>query len=196
MVSPIFHALWLLCGLGAVVFASLFRASWFNLAGIACGFLVAAVGTTPTRIPEPAWIGILTMAVVILMLARPSWSLPAAAMSGILAGCLATLLRAQSVPSTIAWLLGVAILVPALWISARRKDFAPTSIRDVALLAIAIWSILLAAAPAISAGWQSAAALNVSDKSATQNSMPAWVLLLGIASLAIGGLHTFWMRRR
>jgi hypothetical protein len=188
IVSPLFHALWMLCGLGTVVFAASIQQSRYNLGVMFASFIATAIWIGPNRIPELTWVAVLTGGIAVARLSKPAWMLPAALASGALAGVLAGLFQTQSIPRAASWLIPAVILVLTLVSARHLPDFAPRPMRDHALTGLAAWGLVLAAAPTISAGWKSARALNVVEKVNPNAAMPGWVALLGSACLAMGAV--------
>jgi hypothetical protein len=63
------------------------------------------------------------------------------------------------------------------------------------LLVVVVLAVVVAVAPAVAAGWQSATALNLQQKEVPSQAVPAWTLFLTLGSAVIGGLYAVWMRR-
>ncbi len=190
MSGALFHALWLLCGLGAAVFAVSVRQSWYNLATMCCGFLAATIGIDSRHVPEAVWIGVATAAVAVSLLTRPSWALPAAFATGALAGTLSALLEAQAMPRAFACAIAAALVLLSLMAS-EGPEFAPSAMREEALFLIATLGLLVAIASPVTSGWQSALALNIVDKSNAARGIPMWVIVLGGGSAMAGALSAF-----
>jgi hypothetical protein len=54
---------------------------------------------------------------------------------------------------------------------------------------------MVAIAPGVVGGWQSAVVLNLQPKEVASGFVPAWTLLPTLGAAAFGGLYTIWMRR-
>jgi hypothetical protein len=192
----VFHGLWLLCGLGAAVFAASIRQSWYNLATVGCGFLITAIEIDPSHLPEPVWVGASTAGLALLVLAKPSWAFLAALGSGALAGTLSALLQAQFMPRAAACLLVAVVVLLSLILASERPDFAPLPMREEAMLVLATLGLLLAIAPALVQGWQSALALNIAEKGGSDRAFPLWVIALGAGSALVGAFSAIRHSRR
>jgi hypothetical protein len=87
-----------------------------------------------------------------------------------------------------------ALLVVAAGFGMSRPKFAPAAIRDDGLILIAAMGLLLAVAPGLAEGWRSAVTLNVGERGASSQAVPVWVLVMGGASLGLGGAYSVWRR--
>ena len=105
------------------------------------------------------------------------------------------MLSSQGFPTLAAWTLGAGLILAAAWLAARRPDFAPTVLREEALLAICGLSLLVATGPTISAGWGSARVMNLDPAGGVHQALGLWVFALGGASIAVGGWHSLRRRR-
>ena len=180
----------MLCALGSATFSTAAVLRWSVPVGVV-SFLVASTWLTP----DPAWTGATAALVSALLLVRPQSSLPAAAIAGCLAGLWMTLLEAQGVPMVGA--LGLAAAVPAAsgWMARTRDEFAPSALREDALLAIGGLGLVVAMGPDILAGWQSAGSMNLDPGGGRQAAIEVWLIVaIGTAALG-GGVHALWSRR-
>jgi hypothetical protein len=105
------------------------------------------------------------------------------------------MLQSAGVPWPAALAAAAAAPVVTLVLMRRRRDFAPAVYRDDALLVILALAAIVAVAPGIAAGWQSAAVLNVQQTGTASTPVPAWALLVTLGATTLGGLYTIWMRR-
>lgn len=186
------HALGLLCALASATFAtapigSARARAWF--AAVA-GFVGASVWLRP----EPTSVGLLIAVIAGLQLAWPKRGWPVVAASGLVAGLWASLLGGQGLPGPTAWLLAASVPLASAWF-ARRPEFAPTAIREEALVAVCGLGALIATGPTVAAGWGSASALNLEPAGGVRQALGLWVVLLGAASIALGGWHSLRRRR-
>ena len=190
----IFYALWMLCGLGAAVFATVEPGGRQRPLGLALGFAAAAVLALPGRLPDPAWTGGVVVLVAVFQLVRPGQRGLAAVCGGVLAGLWSALLKAQGAPLTLA--VGLAAALPAVstWLTARRPAFAPPALREEALLIVLGLALVVTVAPEVHGGWRSAVALNLGVEDTPREGVPPWGLLLSGAVLALGGFRSFWRR--
>src|SRR5688500_17961923 len=97
-----FHALWILCALGAIVIAAAGAAHTRQLVAFAAGAVVAASVTGPDRLPDPVWAGALGVAAAAIYLCWPRHAVMSAAIGGAFAGMLTALLEVQGVPRVVA----------------------------------------------------------------------------------------------
>jgi hypothetical protein len=112
-----------------------------------------------------------------------------------MAGLSASLLSAYGLP--FATSLTAAAMPPAIAVllAATRPEFVPADLREEALLGLLTLSLLVALAPGLIGGWQSALALNVEEKGRATLAIPVWTFSLGLASMALGGAYAAWRRR-
>ena len=190
----LFHALWMLCGFGAVVFAATaIRGRWSVAVG-ACGFVLGALAAGIDGGPDPVWVAGLAVLVAVLVLTWPRHWILASASCGLCAGIWGSLFQAQGLPAASAYASAAAVPALSAWLAARRPVFAPPILRDERLLAVFVLGIAVAIAPAIAEGWR--AAMNLTLESGTMKQpVPAWTVALAGASLASGGMYALWSRR-
>lgn len=179
----------MLCGLGAAIFAAT-AVNRRDVVVLTAGFLVAALWWQP----GPAWTGGLVTLVAALHVARPNVAWATAACGGLLAGLWAPALQSEGVPAPVAWLLGAGVPLVAAALAVRRAGFAPASLREDAVAAVGAFGLLVAMGPAVSAGWGSAAAMNLEPGSGVRPGLDVSALVLGAAMLAGGGAHALWRR--
>jgi hypothetical protein len=191
-----FHALWMLCALGAIVLAAAVTRPSREVPAFGVGVVAAALSTGLDRMPDPAVLGVLAAAAAAVRLAWPRYSVLAAAAGGALAGSASTLLEAQGLPAAVAVFVMVAIVGVTLFLSRARPAFAPDAIRDEGLLAVAALGIGVAILPGVLDGWQAAANLNVpAERDPAFRAIPGWTRILVGASVVSGGLYAVWSRR-
>ena len=186
------HAVGLLCGLAAAVFAALVRDRYGALA-LAVGFLIAIVWLQPA----PGWTGAVVAATAGLALARPGGapaSLAASLVAGLAGGLWSGVLVGYSLPLWLASLLALGLLAFAAVSAARDPRFAAPSVREDALAALGVLGLAVAAAPGVAAGWRAAAAMNLAAGDMVRPGVHPGVVLGLAAAVAFGGLHT--LRRR
>jgi hypothetical protein len=202
MVTPFFHALFILSVLGGVVLTAVSVRPgdhaprlWFSGAALGLSFAAAVVWVRPDRPPEPAVVSGFAALTTALQLFRPKYSLVAAAYGGALAGLSASLLQVYGVAVAFAIVLAAIPPAAAGVLGFRVRDFAPRDLREQALLGLLLFSMIWALAPGVAAGWHSALNLNIAGRNATAYSIPAWTLSLGAMSMALGGAWAVWRRR-
>lgn len=162
-------------------------------AGAAAGFALAHFGW----IGEAMSIGCIVIAVVCLHL-WTRWHEAALAVGiGLLVACCQAWLVGHGVG---AWLAAVSALLAgmAIVLVCRRHTYAaPGTMQTEAMLLLLVLAVFVAAAPEVTAGWQSAVALNASAiESSAEASLPdlKFPLLLCAVAIAAGAGHSIWER--
>ena len=191
--TVLFYALWIVCGFGAVVFATAIR-GWRNAVLCAAGF---GAGAVVARVPgalDPEWVAALAAAVAVLALTWSRHQLVTSISCGLLAGLWAALFQVQGLPAAPAYVVAAAVPALAAWLAARRPAFAPAVLRDEGLLVVFALGVVVATAPAIAEGWRAAMNLTV-EPGTSGDPVPVWTLALAWLSLASGGAYAMWSRR-
>lgn len=186
------HAVGMVCGLGAVIFATGVR-DRKGAAALAAGFAAAAVWLRP----EPVLVGGIAAGAAALSLARPRrlpGNLIDSAVAGLLGGLWGHVLTQFSLPPSIAWPLAAAVVGAAAFLSRRQPGFAPLAVREDARLAHAFLAVLVAAWPAVSTGWSAASAMNLESEETVRAAVQAPVAIGLAALVSLGGLHALWRR--
>lgn len=185
------HALGLLCALGAAVLAAAVTRRR-DAAAMAVGFGAAALWLPP----EPRVTGAAVAVVAVAVLARPGRvPIVAAGAGGLLAGAWTHVLAANGFAWWSAWLLAAGVAVVSAGAARRNPRFAPRAIREEALAVLAVGALIVAAAPAVAAGWSAAEAMNLRAGSVSRSGVhPAVLAALG-AVVALGGVHALRRRR-
>lgn len=160
------------------MFISSARRRWQTLV-----ILAAALAASRWVSPDPQVLGLLTASAAIVMIVRPHWDWIAAASAGLLIGGL----------KYSAWFVAFAL---ASAVAAYAIPVPRRVIREEALAGLAIFGFLLALAPSVAAGWQSALALNVVSQTGSGQAVPNWVLLFVASSIVVGGLYQGLYKRR
>ena len=187
--SVLSHAVGMVCCLGAATLATSV-AGRRDLVASVLGFGVATFWLRP----EPLSVGGLVVVVAVLGLGRLRVESLHAAAAGLLAGLWGHVLQGYGLPGWSAMPLAAVVPGVAVVLSRRNPRFAPVALREDALLAITVLGLAVAAAPAFSLGWRSAAAMNLEPGSGVQPTTGVWVPLgLGVV-VSLGGLHTLWRR--
>jgi hypothetical protein len=193
-VNVFFHSLAMLCSLASVTFATVDSRVRGHIA-VAIGFVLAGMTVAPVTLPDPVWVGTGVAVLAMAGLARPYLSVLVAAGGGMLAGIWMAMLRAEGLSLLPALLTASAPVGLAAILSRWRPQFAPAPLREEALLVVLLLGIMVAAAPGVAAGWQSAVTLNLEQKEVASQVVPRWTLLLTVGAATLGGLYTIWMRR-
>ena len=180
----------LLCALGAAVLAAA-AARRRDAVSMAAGFGAAALWLPP----EPGFTGAAVAVVAGAVLARPGRvRLVGAAAAGLLAGTWTHVLAAHGFARWSAWLLAAGVVAVSAAAARRSPRFAPRAIREEALAVLAVGALIVAAAPAVAAGWSAAEAMNLRAGDVNRSAVhPAVLAVLG-AVVALGGAHA--LRRR
>jgi hypothetical protein len=199
-VNLFFHGLWILSGVGAVVFAAAANptSGWptsVGLASVGLGFAIGMATIRPDRVPDPVWVGAAAALVAALLLFKPRTRLVACAYGGFLAALWSVLMHIQGTPLVIA--IGLAAAVPALSaiLAIKRPVFAPDHLREEAFLVVLVLGLAVSMAPGVSAGWQSAVALNLEEKRTAIQAVPGWTIVTMLVAASLGGVYSLWARR-
>lgn len=194
--SILANALWLLCGLSAVVLAALTGRRWIGRVGLAVGFVLAILAIPAWVSLQMEWTGGLAVAGAVVLLFRPRYAVVASIAGGALAAILGLLVAQQGIPQLVS-LAATAVLVilPAV-LASRNPRLTGEEIRDEALLGICLAGLVVALTPGIQEGWRSAAALNVGGGGVDAGrAIPAWAMWVAAISLLLGGAHYVWRRQ-
>ena len=190
------HALAILCGLGVAVFASLpCRHDAVGGAVFAVVFVVSAVLLGEVRAIEPVAIALAIAVPAGLLLWQPRYALAAVCGGGLAAGLWLMLLRLQGLPLLLAVLIVVAVAATSFIARRRLAHFAPAHLLEEALLILCLLGVVLAAAPAVDAGWQAARQLTATPVSSAPEFAAPWAVGLAVACLVGGGVFAIWRRR-
>lgn len=185
----------MLCALGAAGFAALRAADRAGLTALVLGFGAALLAVAPARFPEPASIGAAAALLAAAALFRPRWSLVPAFAAGVFAGLWVSVLRAQGLPLMPALLLAAALPAAGLTLTTRRPKFAPSVLREEALLLVGGLGLVVALGAQLAAGWRSAAALAAQPLSGQRSAGEGWLAAFVLACVVVGGLYSLWKRR-
>jgi hypothetical protein len=203
------HALWLLCTLGATIFAAA-SDRWTGRAAIAVGFGFAAffVATLRVKSLPLGGLGAVTALVAAAELTRADqtrrWRAESIAIAtGLCAGVLAASWGWQLHADGLSWLPAcvVAAWLPAAsaWLAAQRPEFAPLAVREEALLVGLAVALATATVPSVLDGWRSAVALNIQGPVTSVGArppVPVWALALTVGSAAAGALYSWYLEWR
>jgi hypothetical protein len=189
-----FHLVWMLCALGAVVFAAASagdrrRAVGFG-GGLIAGFVMARLGP-----PDPALVGSLAVGAVAIFLFRPRYADLAAMLGGSVAGLFTAVLQAQGFPFLSTPFVVVTLSGVSAWLARSRPTFAPERLVDEGLLAIGALGILALTLPSILDGWQTAVALAATSSRQASVTLPLWTAAFIVGCLSVGGVYSAWSRR-
>jgi len=194
-VTLTYHALWMLCALGTVVFATAAAPHLRSVAALAAGLIAGLVWWSPARVPDAAVAGLLTLLAATLYLFRPRLRLVAAAFGGALAGMLAALVEMYGISPTVSPLAAIALVAVSIWLARRRPSFAPELLRDEAMLMIGLVGMGVAILPGVLDGWQAATNLAAATDRVATSSLPMWTLLLLVTTSSCGAFYSLWSRR-
>lgn len=183
------------CAIGAIVSAAASSPRRSHLVALTVGFSVALAATWGARLPEPAWVGLLSAVAALVWLFQPRYALLASTWGGALGGIWAGLMTVQGVLPWVGVVLAGATVILTVALTRSYPAFAPEALLDEALLAMAALGVGLAALPAILDGWRAAGNLNASTDAA-QIAVPTWTATLVIAFTVLGGAYSLWSHRR
>jgi hypothetical protein len=191
-----FHALWMLCALGAVVHSTAAASRVRDVIALGIGFVTAAVVASPQRLPDPTWVGVLSAGSAMLVLFQPRLAVVAAMWGGALGGMLTAMTEVQGAPPAASAGPVVVLMATAVWFTRQRPAFAPDVLRDEALLAVSVLGLVVAVVPGVIDGWQAAATLTIEPAlPGPSTPIPAWTLALVGTAMALGAAHSLWSRR-
>lgn len=198
------NVLGIVCGLAVVVFAALEPGRPRAVALFAAGLIAASVAIGPARVPDPVWAGAFIALASGLALWKPRGKTASdplfpisvtLACGGAMAAVWVAVLAAQGLPRPLGYVLVGTCAGVSYALAARRPGFAPASLREEALVLVGTLGAVLAAAPAIVAGWDSAAALRGAPLAQPDVSTEAWAFVLAAAAVVLGVIHALWRRR-
>jgi hypothetical protein len=184
----------MLCGLGAVVFATVAgtRQRTWGLASLL--FVALAAWSVGVALPPAELVGCAAGLGAAALLLRPSWSTAAGGLAGALAGIWSGVLTGQGLPPWIA--VPAALAPPAVALIGRRRPaFAPERVREEALLLVCVLGLCVAMLPGVLDGWRAAQSLTVQPADVQDRVIPGWALLMTGISLALGAGYALWSRR-
>lgn len=192
-----YHALWMLCALGAAVFAAGTPAGVRPSAALATGFAAAALLTSGSSLPDAVWTGGLAAVAAAAYLFKPRLQLVAIAIGGALGGLWSALLEVQGLPVVVALIVAAGLVIVSLRLSRTRAGFATEALTQEGLLAIGVLGLGVAMLPGVLDGWQAATNLSGAQeqRATAPASIPMWTLVLLLASTSLGALHSVWGRR-
>ncbi|HET7133297.1 MAG TPA: hypothetical protein VFJ95_13665 [Gammaproteobacteria bacterium] len=185
----------MLCALAAAGFAALRAADRVSVAALVMGFASTLVAATTGRFPEPSSIGAAAVVLVGVGLFRPSWRLAPALAAGAFAGVWVSVLRAQGLPLAPASALAAALPAAAMALTTLRPKFAPSALREEALLLVGALGLVVALGPRLVAGFKSADAFAAQPLSGEQAAGVGWLAAFVAACVVLGGLYSLWKRR-
>ena len=194
MMTLPFHALGMLCGLGAVVFVTAAGVSRRTCVSAAALFCLSVVWTAGVVIPPAEVVGYVVAIGAVVFLARPRWATTTAALGGALAGVWSGVLAAQGMPWWAA--VSLAIVPPVAGLFAqRRPEFAPPHIRDEALVIVCVLGLVVAMLPGVLDGWRAAQNFTMQPADVQYRIVPTWTLATTGMALALGAGYSLWSRR-
>jgi hypothetical protein len=144
---------------------------------------------------DPEAAGLLAAAGALLYLFRPRRIWLGVLLGGAVAGMSTGVLSTAGVPSLLALPLAPFVMIATAWLTRRRADFAPESLREEALLGTGLLGLVVALLPSVLDGWQAAANLNIRPDTPAAQAIPAWALAVVIGSTCLGSAFALWSRR-
>jgi hypothetical protein len=186
----------MLCAFGFVAHAATAARRGRDLIAFAAGFAIAAIVTTPQRLPDPAWVGVVSAGAAVALLFRPKLAMACAAWGGALGGMLTAMTEVQGL-APIAAVAAPALLAAAgVWLTRVHPRFAPDALRDEALLLVCLLGLVVSIMPGVIDGWQAAANLTIEPATTGPVSpLPMWTVALVGTATALGAVYALWSRR-
>jgi len=120
----------MLCAFGLVLCAATAAQRARDLAALAAGFVIATVVASPQRLPDPAWVGVVTAGAAIVILFRPRYAMASAAWGGALGGMLTAMTEVQGL-HPMAATAAVAVLAGVLRTAQQHRAHIDIGIRDL-----------------------------------------------------------------
>jgi type III secretory pathway component EscS len=186
----------MLCAFGVVVHAATAARRARDLAALAAGFIVAAIIASPQRLPDPAWVGVVSAGAAVVILFRPRYAMASAAWGGALGGMLTAMTEVQGLHPIAALAVVSVLTATAAWLARVRPSFAPEVLRDEALLGLCLLGLVVAIVPGVTDGWQAAATLTIEPATPGPTTpVPTWTLALVGTATALGAVYSLWSRR-
>lgn len=198
--SNLFFPLSLLLGwMAAAVFASRCTRGWRDAGLLALGYAVGLGVVVAGWAFDAVAIGVAVIGMVAVHFLWPRLGALILVAGGLLAAGVSGLLRDQGVPLMLGATGAALVVVAAARLARQGSMFVSADLQDEAMLFLLVLALVTASLPSISAGWHSAAALNVlpatSDAALHWTAMP-WVFMLCGVALTAGAGYSIWKRRR
>lgn len=163
---------------------------------MAAAFVGALLAFSPARFPDPSWLAAAVALAAGAALWKPHWSIVPAACAGLAAAVWAELLAAQGLPAFAAYLACAAIASGSAALASIRETFAPAILKEEAQMIVAVFALIVAAAPSIMQGFDSAVALTAVRLSGESTRSEPWALVVAAACLALGVVYSIWKQHR
>ena len=190
-----FHALWMLCALGAATFAAAAapRRRW--LIALALGFVSPVVFSGPAPVPDPEVAGLFAAGGAIVYLFRPRYAWFAFVLGGAVAGMLIQVTTVLGAPALVSAPLVAVGMAGIVWLARTRPVFSPEALREEALLIVCMLGLAVAVLPSVLDGWQAARNLNMRVENVATQAIPTWALSVVATSTLLGAAYALWSRR-
>ena len=190
-----FHALWMLCALGAATFAAAAapRREW--LIALAIGFVSPTLFSGLAPSPDPEVAGLLVAGGAILYLFRPRYAWFAFVLGGAVAGMLIQVTTVLGVSAVVSAPLIAVGMAGVVWLARTRSVFSPEALREEALLFVCMLGLVVAVLPSVLDGWQAARNLNMQVENVPTQAIPTWTLSVVATSTLLGAAYALWSRR-
>jgi hypothetical protein len=194
-VTVTFHAVWMLCALGAATFAAVAapRRRW--LIALAIGFASAIALSGPERLPDAEMTGFIAAAGGIVYLFFPRYAWLALLLGGAVGGMLIPALGLLGAPSSVTAPVIALGMAGTVWLARTRSSFSPETLREEALLIVSTLGLAVAVLPSVLDGWQAAGNLNIRVEDVAREAIPTWALSVVAMSTLLGAAYALWSRR-
>lgn len=184
----------ILSGLAAAAFA-VFATRPFTAAVLAGAFSAAALVFSEAHLPNPSWASALIASAAGTVLWKPHWSIVAAGAGGLAAALWAELLVAQGLPGSVVFPAIAAIVAAGAVLAAARRSFAPAILREEALLIVAAFALIVAAAPSVIDGFGTAVAFTAARLPDKAGPPAPWALAVAAGCAVLGAIRSLWKTR-
>ena len=163
---------------------------------MAAAFVATLLAFSPARFPDPAWLAAAVALAAGAALWKPHWWAVPAVSAGFAAAAWAELLAAQGLPAPGAYVLCAAAAGGSAYLASIRESFAPAILKEEAQMIVAVFALIVAAAPSVMQGFESAVALTAVRLSGESSPTAPWALIAAAACLALGAVYSIWKQHR
>src|SRR5690606_31353017 len=105
---------------------------------------------------DPSWLATAVALAAGTALWKPHWWLVPALSAGFAAAAWAELLAAEGLPAPVAYVVCAAAAGGSAFLASTRESFAPAILKEEAQMIVAVFALIVAAAPSVMQGFESA----------------------------------------